>query len=77
MQRANSGKAPDTGKDSGQKEKRASEERWLDGITDARDTNLGKLQELVRDREDWHAAVHGVTMSHPGILIVKKNRPET
>ena len=34
--------------------------KWLDGITDEMNMNLGKLQEMVRDREAWHAAVHGV-----------------
>ena len=38
-----------------------SEEKWLDDITDAMNMNLGKLQEMVRDRKDWCAAVHGVT----------------
>ena len=37
--------------------------RWLDGITEATDMNLGKLWEMVRDREAWHAAFHGVTKS--------------
>ena len=37
--------------------------RWLDGITDAMDMNLGKLGEMVRDREAWHATVHEVVKS--------------
>ena len=37
--------------------------RWLDGITNAMNMNLGKLREIVRDREAWHAIVHGLTKS--------------
>ena len=34
--------------------------RWLDGITDSMEMNLGKLREMVKDREAWHAATHGI-----------------
>ena len=51
------------GKTEGGRRREHQRMRWLDGITKAIDTNLGKLREVVRDREAWHVAVHGVVKS--------------
>ena len=51
------------GKIEGRRRRRHQRMRWLDSITDAMNMNLGKLQEMVRDTEAWHAAVHEVTES--------------
>ena len=52
------------GKIDGRRKRGQQRIRWLEGITDSMDMNLGKLQEMMKERKAWHAAAHGVTKSH-------------
>ena len=57
------GKDPDSGKIECRRRRGQQRIRWLNGIIDSVDMSLSKLQEMVKDREAWHAALHGVTKS--------------
>ena len=60
------------GKSKGRKRREKQRIRWLDGITDSRDTNLSKFWEIVKNREAWHAVVYGVTKSQTQLKVTEQ-----
>ena len=56
-------KDPDAGKDEGRKRRGRQRMKWLIGITDSMDMSLGKVWDLVMDREAWHGVIHGIAKS--------------